>query len=272
MALVSSKTQAIGSGAQYEHIDVSREDDFAIVAMCRERSRNSLSEEHLRELLDAFRVVAESDARGVVLAAKGPVFSSGHDFRDMHGRDLEEMRRLLTVCAELMLRLQQIPQPVIAQVEGLATAAGCQLVASCDLAVAAESAMFQVPGGRGGWFCHTPGVALARAVGRKRALEMLFTGDPIDARTALDWGLVNRVVAETDVAAETRSLLRSATRGSRSAKARGKEIFYRQVDLDIAAAYTLATEAMAVASQTKHGQERINSFVEKRPPDYTESD
>jgi enoyl-CoA hydratase/carnithine racemase len=252
----------------YEHIDLTREDDFAIVTMCRPRRRNSLSEEHLRELLSAFRFIAESDARGAILAARGPVFSSGHDFNDMHGRNLEEMKQLLEVCGELMQLLQRLPQPVIAQVEGLATAAGCQLVASCDLAVAGESTQFQTPGGRGGWFCHTPGVALARAVGRKHALEMLFTGDPIDARTALDWGLVNRVVPDSDVAIETRALLRRATGGSRRAKAKGKEIFYRQVDLDLGGAYAVATEAMAVTSQSRDAQERINAFVEKRSPSY----
>lgn len=254
----------------YKNIDVAREDDFAIVTMCRTKSRNSLSEDHLRELLSAFRVIADSDARGAVLAAEGPVFSSGHDFHDMHGRNLDEMTRLLEVCAELMQLLQRVPQPVIAQVEGIATAAGCQLVASCDLAVAGESAQFQTPGGRGGWFCHTPGVALARAVGRKRAVEMLFTGDPIDARTAADWGLVNRVVPDSEVASATRALLQRATAGSRLAKAKGKEILYRQLDLDVASAYAVATEAMAVSSQSRHGQERINSFVEKRPPIYAE--
>lgn len=264
----SSEIERIGSGAGYRYIDVSREDDIAVVTLCRERSRNALSEAHLSELLDAFRGIAAGDARGVVLAARGPVFSSGHDFRDLHGRGLDEMRDLLTTCAELMQLLQQLPQVVVAQVEGLATAAGCQLVASCDLAVAGESARFQTPGGRGGWFCHTPGVALARAIGRKRALEMLLTGDPIDARTALDWGLVNRVVPDAQVAAEARALLHGATRGSRLAKAKGKEIFYRQVDLDLAGAYALATEAMAVASQTRQGQERINAFVEKRPAVY----
>jgi enoyl-CoA hydratase/carnithine racemase len=167
-----------------------------------------------------------------------------------------------------MQLLQKIPQPVIAQVEGLATAAGCQLVASCDLAVAGESAQFQTPGGRGGWFCHTPGVALMRAVGRKRALEMLLTGDPIDAQTAADWGLVNRVVPDSDVALETRELLQRATRGSSYAKAKGKQAFYRQVDLDLPGAYALATDEMATSSQSKDGQERISAFVEKRPPKY----
>jgi len=252
----------------YENITVARENDLAVVTMRRAQQRNSLSEAHLRELLDAFRSIAEGDARGVVLAAEGPVFSAGHDFNDMHGRDLDEMTRLLEVCGELMQLLQRIPQPVIAQIEGIATAAGCQLVASCDLAVAGESVHFQTPGGRGGWFCHTPGVALARAVSRKRAVEMLFTGDPIDAETALAWGLVNRVVPDADVPAETRALLRRATGGSRSAKAKGKDIFYRQVDLDVARAYDVATEVMADTSQWKSAQERINAFVEKRKPSY----
>lgn len=255
---------------KYKNIKLTRENDFAVVTMCRARSRNSLSQDHLSELLHAFEFVAQGDARGVVLAAEGPVFSSGHDFKDMYGRNLEQMKQLLDICAELMQLLQRMPQPVIAQVEGLATAAGCQLVASCDLAVAGESAQFQTPGGRGGWFCHTPGVALARAVGRKHAIEMLFTGDPIDARTASDWGLVNRVVPDSDVALETRALLRRATGGSRHAKAKGKEVFYRQVDLDAGSAYAVATEAMAVTSQSRHAQERINSFVEQRPPDYVE--
>ena len=161
-----------------------------------------------------------------------------------------------------------MPQPVIAQVEGLATAAGCQLVASCDLAVAGESTRFQAPGGFGGWFCHTPGVAIVRAVGRKRALEMLLTGDPIDARTAAEWGLVNRVVPDADVASETRALLERATRGSTYSKAEGKRAFYAQADLDTAGAYEYATEVMAATSQSADGQETMRSFVEKRRPEF----
>ena len=250
----------------YQHITLGEADGFATITMRRAHRRNSLSEDHLRELLTAFEAVAASDARGVVLAAEGPVFSSGHDFNDMHGRNLDEMKQLLEICGELMQLLQRIPQPVIAQVEGLATAAGCQLVASCDLAVAGESARFQMPGGGGGWFCHTPGVALVRAVGRKRALEMLLTGDSIDARTAADWGLVNRVVPDADVAVETRALLQRATRGSSYSKAEGKRALYGQMDLDTAGAYDLATEVMAETSQSRDGQEAIASFVEKRPP------
>jgi enoyl-CoA hydratase/carnithine racemase len=252
----------------YRHIRLEREEAFAVITMARPEKRNALSEEHLRELLDALSQVGASDARGVIVAGDGPVFSAGHDFEDMADRDLDEMRRLLGVCSEVMQRLQALPQPVCAQVEGLATAAGCQLVASCDLAVAGDSARFAVPGGRGGWFCTTPGVAVVRAVGRKHALEMLMTGEPIDARTALEWGLVNRVVPDACVGQETRSLLKLATRGSARSKAQGKRAFYREVDLDLAAAYREAGEAMAQASQSEDAQEGMRAFREKRRPDF----
>lgn len=256
----------------YRHLSVDFDNGIATVTMCRAHRRNSLSEDHLRELLTAFESIAGSGARGIVLAAEGPVFSSGHDFNDMVDRDLDAMKRLLEICGEFMQLIQRIPQPVIARVEGLATAAGCQLVASCDLAVAGESARFQTPGGYGGWFCHTPGVAVVRAVGRKRALEMLLTGDPIDAPTAAEWGLVNRVVPDADVAAETRALLERATRGSTSSKAEGKRAFYAQADLDTAGAYAYATEVMAATSQSPDGQESMRSFVEKRRPNFVGRD
>jgi enoyl-CoA hydratase/carnithine racemase len=178
------------------------------------------------------------------------------------------MRTLLGVCGELMQALPRLPQVVIAQVEGDAIAAGCQLVASCDLAVAAETARFAVPGGRGGWFCTTPGVALGRAVGRKHALEMLLTGEPVDAATALAWGLVNRVVPAERVAAETRELLARATRGSADSKALGKDAFYRHMDLDLAHAYAYASEVMAAASQTADAKENMAAFLEKRRARY----
>jgi enoyl-CoA hydratase/carnithine racemase len=247
-------------------VSLEYEKDFAVVTLRRPERRNALSEEVLRELLEVLRAIAASSARGAILAAEGPVFSAGHDFADMQGRDLDGMRRLLTLCGEVMQALPALPQPVIAQVEGLATAAGCQLVASCDLAIAGASARFQAPGGRGGWFCTTPGVALARAVGRKRALEMLLTGDPIDAPTALEWGLVNRVVPDGDVPAATREILARATRGSAASKAIGKQAFHRQVDLALPAAYAYATEVMAAASQTDDAQENLRAFLAKRPP------
>jgi enoyl-CoA hydratase/carnithine racemase len=253
---------------EYEHIAVSGEPPFVEIRMRRPERRNALSEPHLRELLHAVRAAQAGAARGVILAADGPVFSAGHDFQDMAGRSLDEMRRLLGVCSELMLALQRAPQVVIAQVEGDAIAAGCQLVASCDLAVAADSARFAVPGGRGGWFCTTPGVALARAVPRKQALEMLLTGEPIDAHSALAFGLLNRVVPAGQVAAETRELLGLATRGSTLSKSLGKQAFYRQIELPLAQAYDYASEVMAAASQTDSAREAMAAFLEKRRARY----
>jgi len=254
----------------FRHIELDHEEGFAVVTLSRPECRNALSEEHLAELREALEGIADGPSRGVLLSARGPVFSAGHDFADMEGRDLEGMRRLLALCSDVMQRLHAMPQPVLAQVEGLATAAGCQLVASCDLAVAGESARFAVPGGRGGWFCTTPGVALVRAIGRKRAAEMLFTGDPIDAATALAWGLVNRVVPDPEVPKAARELLARATRGSVRAKALGKQAFHRQVELDEPAAYAYASEVMAAASQTPDAQENLRAFLEKRRPRFDE--
>jgi len=250
----------------YRHIALAEEGELTVLTLCRPERRNALSEEHLTEILHALRATGDGRSRGLILAAEGPVFSAGHDFDDMAGRDLASMRRLLVLCSEVMLALQRLPQPVCAQVQGLATAAGCQLVASCDLAVAADSARFAVPGGRGGWFCTTPGVALARAVARKRALEMLLTGDPIDAATAEHWGLVNRVVPDERLAEATRELLARATRGSPLSKALGKQAFHRQVEMDLDAAYAYATEVMAAASQADDAQEAMTAFREKRAP------
>ena len=255
-------------GRMHRHVELVIEGTFAVALLVQPERRNALSEACLAELRDLLEEVAAGPARGLILAARGPVFSAGHDFRDMDGRDLESMRRLLGLCAQVMARIQTLPQVVIAQVEGLATAAGCQLVASCDLAVAGESSRFQVPGGAGGWFCTTPGVALARAVSRKHALEMLLTGDAIIASTALAWGLVNRVVPDAQVPAATRELLARATRGSRASKALGKQAFHRQVDLDLPAAYAYATEVMASASQTSDAREALRAFVEKRKPEF----
>src|SRR5437667_10915604 len=198
----------------YELITLEYEGDFATITMNNPRRRNALSLKHMLELTSAFQEVGESSALGVILAANGPAFSAGHDFADVVDRDLVAVRKLLKVCTALMDTIQEIPQPVLARVHALATAAGCQLVASCDLAVAAEEAGFATPGGRGGWFCTTPMVAVARAIGRKRALEMLFTGNPIDAPTALAWGLVNRVVPRARLDEETETLARAAGRGS----------------------------------------------------------
>src|SRR6059036_3688504 len=254
---------------RYEHILVGEDAGLAIVTMNRPERRNALSEAHMTELIRALRTLGEAgEARAIVLTAAGPVFSSGHDFADMVERDLDGMRRLLATCTELMLAIQRAPQPVVAQVQGVATAAGCQLVASCDLAVAAEEATFATPGGKGGWFCHTPSVAVARAVGGKRALELALTGDPIDARTALAWGLVNRVVPRAQLDEATEALARAASRGSLASKALGKRTFYDTIDLDLEAAYAGACEAMATSAMTPDGREAMLSFLEKRPGVY----
>jgi enoyl-CoA hydratase/carnithine racemase len=250
----------------FRTIRVEERDDAAWITLDQPERRNALSLETMTELIAAFRKVGASKARGVVLAASGPVFSAGHDFRDMVGRDLAAMRDLIGRCNELMQLIQAIPQPVVARVHGLATAAGCQLVATCDLAVASEEAAFATPGGRGGWFCTTPMVAVSRAIGRKRALELLFSGRPIDARTAADWGLVNRVVPGDALDAETDALLRDVTRGSALSKGIGKQAYYAQIDMDQPKAYAYALEVMAASSLTDDARENIQAFLEKRRP------
>lgn len=249
-------------------ITVEREAGFVTITMNLPERRNALSLRHLTELLGAFRQVGESDARGVILAANGPVFSAGHDFADMAGADLAAMRRLLQVCTDLMVTIQSIPQVVVARVHALATAAGCQLVASCDLAVAGASAGFAVPGGKGGWFCTTPMVAVGRSLPRKRALELALTGDTIDAVTAAEWGLVNAAVADDDLDAAVHDLLTRATRGSASSKAVGKQAFYTQIGMDQPQAYAYAIEVMAAASQTPDAREGVAAFLAKRRPDW----
>ena len=253
---------------EYRNLLVDRADDIVRITMNRPERRNALSAEHLTELLTAFRAAGESDATGVVLAAAGKVFSAGHDFADVAARDLDGVRELLELCTEVMRTVQSIPQVVIARVHALATAAGCQLVASCDLAVAAASAGFALPGGKAGWFCHTPAVPVARAIGRKRLMELALTGDPIDAATAEQWGLINRVVPDEELDSAVDDLLARATRGSRASKAAGKRTLYAQLDRPEADAYEIALEAMAAASQTPGAKEGMAAFLEKRKPSW----
>jgi enoyl-CoA hydratase/carnithine racemase len=247
---------------------VERSGDIVTITLDRPEKRNALAVDVMVELTDALRCSGDTDALGVVVAARGPVFSAGHNFGDMAGASLVETQQLFDLCTELMHTVQSLPQPVCARVHALATAAGCQLVASCDLAVAAESAAFAIPGGKGGLFCHTPLVAVARNVGRKRALEMAFTGDPIDAATAADWGLVNRVVPDDQLDDAVAELMARATRGSAASKALGKRAFYREIDLSQADAYEYASQVMAAAALTDDAQEGIAAFLEKRKPKY----
>jgi enoyl-CoA hydratase/carnithine racemase len=247
---------------------VARDGDHVTLTLNRPEQRNALSLEVLQDLTTAFEEIAATDATGIVLAARGPVFSAGHDFRDVGGKSLDEVMHLVSTCADLMQLIARIPQVVIAQVQALATAAGAQLVASCDLAVAADTAGFAAPGGKGGWFCHTPMVAIARDVGRKRAMEIALTGDVIDAATALDWGLVNRVVPADELEPATRALLRAATRGSRHSKAKGKAVLHEQLSMTQDEAYRYAVQVMAEASQHPDAQEGVKAFLEKRPPQW----
>jgi enoyl-CoA hydratase/carnithine racemase len=252
--------------APYEHLLVERDGDTVRITMNRPQRRNTLTEAHLRELLDAVGTAGRGDATGIVLAGEGPVFCAGHDFDDVAARDLAGVRDLVRLCTEVMGALQSVPQVVIARVHALATAAGCQLVASCDLAVAAESASFALPGGKAGWFCHTPAVPVARSIGRKRLMELALTGDPVDARTAAEWGLVNAAVPDDRLDAAVDDLLRRATRGSRFGKGVGKQTLYAQLDRPEADAYAIAVEVMAALSQTPGAREGMAAFREKRRP------
>jgi enoyl-CoA hydratase/carnithine racemase len=253
---------------EYGNVLVEWSGEFATITMNRPQRRNALSLQHMQDLIAAFSEVGQSDALGIVLAGNGPVFSAGHDFADVADGDLAAVRSLLMTCTELMTLMQQVPQPVVARVHGLATAAGCQLVASADLAVASEDAGFAAPGGKGGWFCHTPMVAIARNVGRKRAAEMALSGDVIDARTALDWGLVNQVVPAGQLDSATADLLERVTRGSAESKGIGKQALYAQIDLDQPKAYAYAVEVMAATSQLPDAKEGMRAFLEKRKPQW----
>lgn len=252
--------------ADYEHLLVKHDGDTVRITMNRPRRRNSLSADHLAELTEAFEEAGRGKATGIVLAAEGPVFSAGHDFADVASRDYAGVRDLLRQCTALMKLIESVPQVVVARVHALATAAGCQLVASCDLAVAGESAGFALPGGKGGWFCHTPSVPVARNIGRKRLMEMALTGDVIDAATAAEWGLVNKVVPDDQLDAAVEHLLVRATRGSRLAKGVGKQTLYAQLDRPEADAYAIAMEVMAAMSQTPSAKEGMAAFLEKRAP------
>lgn len=252
----------------YELLELTFDENFATITMNNPQKRNALSVQHMQELIRAFTEAGESSVRGIFLAANGPVFSAGHSFADIANQDLKAVRKILKTCTQLMNLIQEVPQPVLARVHALATAAGCQMVATCDLAVAADSAGFSTPGGKGGWFCHTPMVAVSRNIGRKRALEMLLTGDIIEAKTAANWGLINRVVPADQLLTESYKLLDAATRGSLISKQLGKQAYYAQIDLDQPKAYAYAIEMMAASSQLPDAQEGMQAFLEKRHPNF----
>jgi len=249
----------------YQSILFEAEGPIAVVTLSRPQRRNALSLELMTELIACLNEIGrDRSLRAVILAAAGKVFSSGHDLSEMVGRDLNDYREVFDVCTELMTRIQSIPQPVIAQVQGIATAAGCQLVATCDLAVASDQAGFATPGVKIGLFCTTPMVALSRAIGRKRALQMLMTGDMIDALTAVEWGLINIAVPASELEQQTRKLATRIAEASSLTVALGKQAFYTQIDLDQPKAYAYAKEVMSMNSLAADAQEGISAFLEKR--------
>jgi enoyl-CoA hydratase/carnithine racemase len=253
--------------ASTTHINVERDGEIAVLSMNRPEKRNALSLEMMRELNDALAAIgADAAVRAIVLRAEGPAFSAGHDLGELLDRDVETYRTIFDACVGLMARLVTVPQPVIAEVGGVATAAGCQLVAACDLAVASTRASFATPGVRIGLFCSTPMVALTRAIGRKRAMEMLLTGDAIDAQTALAWGLVSHVVPPEDLHDATLALARKIASASREIVAVGKAAFYAQIDLDQPRAYAYTKEVMTSNALAADAHEGISAFLEKRPP------
>src|SRR6516225_10077382 len=238
------------------NLTIEREAGLITITMNRPEKRNALSTAMMSEMIAALREIgAQKDARAVIVAGAGPAFSAGHDLEELSGRDLAFYRHEFELCAELMQTVQAIPQPVIARVHAIATAAGCQLAATCDLVVAGESASFATPGVRIGLFCSTPMVALTRAIGRKHAMEMLLTGQPVKARTAAEWGLVNRVVPDAELVAETRKLAMQIVEASPLIIGIGKRAFYEQIDLDTAKAYDYTKEVMSQNAMASDAQE-----------------
>jgi enoyl-CoA hydratase/carnithine racemase len=238
-----------------------------VVTLNRPAQRNALSTPLMVELTQTLTgQSARPEVRAIVLRANGPAFSSGHDLKELLDRTLEEERAVFETCTRMMDTIQRVPQPVIAAVQGVATAAGCQLVATCDLAIASEKATFATPGVKIGLFCSTPMVAVSRNIGRKRALEMLLTGRPIDAHTAADWGLVNRVVPAEELDGAALELAHQVSSASPLTLRIGKQAFYRQIDADQPEAYRQMSEVMATNAMTCDAQEGMSAFLEKRRP------
>jgi len=247
-------------------------DGVATLTLNRGDRMNPLSTALLAALqFELDRLAGDSAARVVVLAGAGKHFCAGHDLREMRAHpDKTWQKALFDQCSKMMLALVRLPQPVIARVQGVAVAAGCQLVSMCDLAVASEVAQFALPGIKSGIFCTTPGVGVARNLARKHALEMLFTGDPIDAKTALSWGLVNRVVPLSDLDAEVGKLAGKILAHSGAVLGMGKKFFYEQVEQGLTDAYALASEGMACNMMLEDAAEGIDAFIGKRKPSWKE--
>ena len=255
------------SDLEYRSLLVEQDGPATRITLNRPEKRNAMSLELLRELTAALRDTSgRPETRVIVIQAAGPAFSAGHDLSEMIDREEAFFTELFRECTVMMETIHELPQPVIAKVHAIATAAGCQLVAACDLAVAAQSARFGTPGVKIGLFCSTPMVPVSRAVGRKRAMEMLLTGETIDARTALDWGLINRVVAPEDLEAEVCKLVEAIARSSSATVATGKQAFYDQVDRSEHDAYEHVQRVMTDNALDYDAQEGMSAFLEKRAP------
>jgi enoyl-CoA hydratase/carnithine racemase len=255
---------------EYRDPLVSTDGPAARITLNRPEKRNALSLELMQELIGALRAVAaHPETRAIVVDAAGPAFSAGHDLSEMVGRDEAFLDELFATCTQLMQTIHELPQPVIAKVHAVATAAGCQLVAACDLAVAADGARFATPGVKIGLFCSTPMVPVSRAVGRKRAMQMLLTGEPIDATTALDWGLVNKVVPADQLEEAVDQLVDAIARSSSYTVALGKQAFYDQVDRAEPDAYEHTKAVMTENALAADAQEGMTAFLQKRAPRWT---
>jgi enoyl-CoA hydratase/carnithine racemase len=253
--------------ATSEHLLVEDALPAVLITLNRPHQRNALSTPLMRELTEELeRQSQRSEVRAIVLRAAGPAFSAGHDLKELIDRTEAEEQEVFDVCTRMMETIQRVPQPVIAAVQGIATAAGCQLVATCDLAIASEEARFATPGVKIGLFCSTPMVAVSRAIGRKRALEMLLTGRPIDAATAAEWGLVNRVVPAPELEASALELATQVAAASPLTLRIGKQAFYRQIDVPQDEAYRLMSHTMAENAMTCDAQEGMQAFLERRTP------
>lgn len=250
-----------------EHVRLEVDGPIATVTLARPEKRNALGLEFMQAVIAAFDDIPD-DVGAVILTAEGKVFSAGHDMKEMMDRDDEYYRDLFNTCEYMLKTIRDLRQPVIAKVQGIATAAGCQLVATCDLAVAADTAWFATPGVKIGLFCHTPNVAVSRAVGQKRAMHMLLTGEPVDADTAVDWGLINEAVPAEGLDNAVLELANKILEFSKHTISLGKCTFYAQDGLPIDDAYAVATPVMASNAGNEHAQEGMGAFLDKREPQW----
>lgn len=254
---------------EYKEIKFEIKEGIGLITLNRPEKRNALSLNMMQEMISLLKIIKnQREIRVVIIKGAGPVFSAGHDLAEMVGLDVSAYRKIFGTCTEMMQAIRDLPQPVIAQVQGMATAAGCQLVATCDLAIAEENARFATPGVRIGLFCHTPQVPISRTVGRKRALEMLFTGQPITAQEAEHCGLINRVVPLERLNEETWQFAQQIAQASPLTLALGKKSFYAQIDKEEETAYAYVQEMMALNALTEDAQEGISAFLEKRSPQW----